>query len=72
MFVAATAQNARRVHAALTDFGYGTVAPTLAALATRDKVFTLGRVPFRIDILTGIDGVTFEQAKADSFGNGSR
>jgi hypothetical protein len=62
VFVAATPANARRLRAALVDFGYGAVTPTVDMLATRNKVFMLGRAPFRIDILTGIDGVTFEEA----------
>lgn len=62
VFVAATPSNARRIRAALADFGFDAVAPSLEVLATLDKVFMLGRKPFRIDILTGIDGVTFEEA----------
>ena len=31
---------------------------------TADKIFMLGRKPWRIDILTGIDGVTFREAWA--------
>ena len=62
VFVAATPANARRVRAALVDFGFGSVAPPNELLATTDKVFMLGRKPFRIDVLTGIDGVTFEDA----------
>jgi hypothetical protein len=30
--------------------------------AKKDKIFMLGRKPSRIDILTGIDGVTFREA----------
>lgn len=64
VFVATSRANARRLHAALVDFGFGSVAPSAAALATADKVFMLGRKPFRIDVLTGIDGVTFQEAWA--------
>ena len=38
------------------------MAPTEAELARAHKVFMLGRKPWRIDILTSIDGVSFEQA----------
>jgi Nucleotidyl transferase AbiEii toxin, Type IV TA system len=62
VFVDATPANAKRLRAALVEFGFGAVAPPVELLATRDKVFMLGRKPFRIDVLTGIDGVTFERA----------
>lgn len=54
--------NARRVRAALVDFGFGAVSPSLELLATPSKVFMLGRRPYRIDLLTTIDGVAFIDA----------
>jgi hypothetical protein len=60
VFVAAGAANARRLRAALVDFGFGSVAPTVAVLGRPGKVFMLGRPPSRIDVLTEISGVTFE------------
>lgn len=62
VLVEPTLANARRLRAALVDFGFGSVAPPPAELAKPDKVFMLGRKPLRIDILTGIDGVTFARA----------
>jgi hypothetical protein len=56
--------NARRLRDALVDFGFGDVAPSAAELAVPDRIFMLGRKPWRIDILTGIDGVTFEEVWA--------
>jgi hypothetical protein len=53
--------NAHRLHKALVDFGFGEVAPPAEELATPDRIFMLGRKPWRIDILTGIDGVTFDE-----------
>src|SRR5208282_3744038 len=64
VFVDPTPANARRLREALNDFGFGEIAPSVAELATPDKVFMLGRKPWRIDILTGIDGVTFREAWA--------
>lgn len=61
VLVEPTLTNAKRLRAALVDFGFGPVAPTAAVLAAPDKVFMLGRKPSRIDVLTGIDGVSFEQ-----------
>jgi hypothetical protein len=62
VFVEPTAVNARRLRRALDDFGFGAVAPDVEELAVPDKIFMLGRKPWRIDILTGIDGVTFREA----------
>jgi hypothetical protein len=56
--------NARRLRSALVDFGFGAVAPPASRLAQADKIFMLGRKPWRIDILTGIDGVSFATAWA--------
>lgn len=64
VFVEPTAANASRLRQALADFGFGPVAPGVEQLATPDKIFMLGRKPWRIDILTGIDGVTFREAWA--------
>ena len=64
VFVEPTPANARRLREALNDFGFGEIAPSVTELATADKVFMLGRKPWRIDILTGIDGVTFREAWA--------
>jgi len=62
VFVEPTAQNARRLREALGDFGFGAVAPSVAELSHPDRIFMLGRKPWRIDVLTGIDGVTFRAA----------
>src|SRR5690606_35210257 len=64
VFVEPSPENARRVRAALGAIGFGDVAPSEEELATPDRVFMLGRKPWRIDILTGIDGVDFQQAWA--------
>jgi Nucleotidyl transferase AbiEii toxin, Type IV TA system len=61
LFVEPTTANAKRLREALEDFGFGAVAPDVEELATPDKIFMLGRKPWRIDILTGIDGVTFRE-----------
>jgi hypothetical protein len=62
VFVERSPANARRIRETLVSFGFGDVAPTLKELARPHKVFMLGRKPWRIDILTSIDGVSFEQA----------
>jgi hypothetical protein len=64
IFVEPTLANGRRLRGALVDFGFGSVVPPASELARADKVFMLGRKPFRIDLLTGIDGVSFARAWA--------
>jgi len=62
VFVEPTLANARRVRRALVAFGFGKVAPTAKDLAEPNRVWMLGRKPRRIDILTGISGVSFARA----------
>jgi hypothetical protein len=62
VFVEASHANAARLRRSLVDFGFGDSAPSEAELAKRGNVWMLGRKPWRIDILTRIDGVTFEDA----------
>jgi nucleotidyltransferase AbiEii toxin of type IV toxin-antitoxin system len=64
VFVEPTPANARRLREALVAFGFRAVAPSVEELARKDRVFMLGRKPWRIDVLTGIDGVSFREAWA--------
>lgn len=52
VFVQPTPTNAKRLVAALTEFGFGSVVPTPATFAKANKTFMLGQKPQRIDILT--------------------
>lgn len=61
VFVDRTLANARRLREALVDFGFGAAAPAARELARPDKIIMLGQKPWRIDILTGIDGVSFDE-----------
>jgi hypothetical protein len=54
--------NARRVLEALRAFGAPLFDLTADDLAGPDTVFQIGVPPSRVDILTGISGVTFEEA----------
>jgi hypothetical protein len=47
---------------ALQRFGAALLDLTEQDLATADTVFQMGVAPTRIDVMTGISGVTFEQA----------
>ena len=62
IWVRPTSENARRVMRALKRFGAALLDLTEEDLATDDTVFQMGVAPSRIDVITGISGVTFDQA----------
>jgi hypothetical protein len=55
-------ENAARVIAALADFGFGSLNLTVDDFTTPDLVIQLGYEPNRIDLLTGLTGVVFDEA----------
>ena len=57
-------ENAARVVEALRAFGFGSLAIAATDLLKPEAVVQLGYPPGRIDLLTSIDGVTFEQCAA--------
>jgi hypothetical protein len=57
--------NAVRLVAALTDFGFGSLGLTPADFGEPETVVQLGHAPKRIDLLTSIDGVTFDECWPD-------
>lgn len=62
VFVDRTLANAVRLREALVAFGFGSAVPAAKQLAVPGKIWMLGRKPWRIDVLTKIDGVTFARA----------
>ena len=48
--------------AALEDFGFGSLPLSVDELVAPDLVIQLGYPPHRIDLLTGIDGIEFDEA----------
>lgn len=64
IWVRPSPQNAARVLEALSSFGAPLFDLTKEDLVKSDTVLQLGVPPSRIDILTGISGVTFEEAWA--------
>ena len=54
--------NAKKVFAALAEFGAPLSGCTAADFATADMVYQIGVPPIRIDILTSITGVEFADA----------
>jgi len=65
IFVGAERENAPRVWRALQAFGAPLAEFTLEDLGTPQTFFIMGRAPNQIDIITSIDGVTFEDAWAN-------
>lgn len=57
-------ENAQRILHALDDFGFGSVGLTIEDFVSPDKVVQLGVIPVRVDIVTSITGVTWEEAAA--------
>ena len=55
-----TPDNAARLMAALTQFGFGNIGLSERDFLKPDAVVQLGYPPARIDLLTAIDGVAFE------------
>ncbi len=64
VLIRATTENAERVLGALRLFGFGTVALSIADLSHPGRVVQLGFPPGRIDILTSIDGISWEEASS--------
>lgn len=57
-----TAENASRLLEAMKAFGFGNPGVSTEDLTQPSRVLQLGRPPNRIDLLTSIDGVGFDEA----------
>jgi len=62
ILVEPTTVNARRVCAALAEFGFSALSKKIEEFAKPDRMATLGRPPLRIDVMTSISGVSFREA----------
>lgn len=62
IWVRPTEQNATRVRTALLRFGAPSEQFTLQDLQEPDLVIQIGLPPVRVDLLTGISGVSFDEA----------
>ena len=62
VFIEPSADNAERLLQALDDFGFGGLGLEVKDFATPGQIVQLGFEPNRIDLITAIDGVTFEEA----------
>jgi hypothetical protein len=57
-------ENAQRILSALNEFGFGSLGLTVGDFTSLDKVVQLGVAPVRVDIVTSITGVSWEDAYA--------
>jgi hypothetical protein len=64
VLVEPSAENAERLMAALRDFGSGEAGLSVADFTEPGVIVQLGVPPNRVDLLTLIDGVSFEEAWA--------
>jgi len=64
LWIRCSEENAERVISSLIKFGAPLFGITTDDLKKPDLIFQIGIAPRRIDILTSIDGVTFEEAWA--------
>jgi hypothetical protein len=62
LMVRPTAKNAERILRSLSQFGFGNIGIVAADFCTPNMVVQLGVQPNRIDLLTAISGVTFDEA----------
>lgn len=56
-------ENAKKILSALDDFGFGSVNLTIEDFQKSDHVVQLGHPPVRVDIVTSITGVSWEDAE---------
>ena len=61
IFVAVQSENAKKILNSLTDFGFSDLGLEEKDFLEPDIVVEIGREPIKIQVLTGIDGVTFEE-----------
>ena len=62
IYVKPDAQNASKIVIALDEFGFGSVGIKQEDLESPNKVVQLGVPPVRIDIITSISGLTWDEA----------
>jgi predicted nucleotidyltransferase len=62
VFVAHDPENAKKLMEVIREFGFGNTGIEQEDFSQEDYVVQLGVAPNRIDLLTGISGVTFEEA----------
>ena len=62
LFVRSDQANAERIRNALREFGFGSLDVSIEDLTSPGQVIQLGREPNRIDLMTSVSGVSFDEA----------
>lgn len=65
IFVNPASENAQRILTALDEFGFGSLGLTVGDFERPDNIVQLGVPPVRIDLITSITGVSWEDALSD-------
>jgi hypothetical protein len=65
VWVALNPENSERAVEAIREFGFDVPELSVDLLSLPDRVIRMGVPPFRIEVLTGISGVRFEECYAD-------
>ncbi|MGH9672696.1 MAG: DUF6036 family nucleotidyltransferase [Bryobacteraceae bacterium] len=65
LFVRPTAENAARMQRAIAAFGFGSLGITAEDFQISGRVIQLGVEPYRIDLITSISGLSFDEAWSD-------
>lgn len=66
VFVAINERNAERIVQTFTDFGFGDIGLSPDDFTEEELVVEIGREPMKIQILTGIDGVKFNECQTSA------
>ena len=64
VYVKPDRENAKRILHALADFGFSSLDITIDDFQNQDNVIQLGLPPVRIDLITSISGVSWNEADA--------
>lgn len=65
VFVAISGENAGRLVEVFSEFGFASLSLKASDFLDPDTVVEAGREPMKIQVLTGIDGVTFDRCRSD-------
>lgn len=65
VFVGTSSENAGRLVEVFSEFGFASLNLKASDFLEPDIVVEVGREPMKIQVLTGIDGVTFDRCRSD-------
>jgi predicted nucleotidyltransferase len=65
VFVGTSSENAGRLVEVFSEFGFASLNLKASDFLEPDTVVEVGREPMKIQVLTGIDGVTFDRCRSD-------